>query len=93
VAVFLSLVASVMILMDCNTRQGNIKHAPKIRPIDLIFMINVPCIAFFTLGLSVSLTTNLANREHISQCTSDQLVDAWYKGWLSEGPNNGSHNI
>jgi hypothetical protein len=53
-----------MVLMDCNTkgtRQGNIKHAPKTRPIAPLFMTNVAYIVFFTLGLLVSLTSNLAN--------------------------------
>jgi hypothetical protein len=61
--VFLSIVASIMVLMDHTkrTRQGNIKHAPKVRSIALLSMTNVACIAFFTLGLSVSLTSNLAN--------------------------------
>jgi hypothetical protein len=56
--------ASIMVLMDHNTkgtRQGNIKHAPKTRPIALLSMTNVVCIAFFTLGLSVSLSSNLVN--------------------------------
>jgi hypothetical protein len=50
--------------MDCNTRgtrQGNIKHVPKIRHITLLSMTNVACIAFFILGLSILLTSNLAN--------------------------------
>jgi hypothetical protein len=50
--------ASVMVLMDSNTRgtrQGNIKHAIKTRSITLLFITNVACI-FLTLGLLVSLT-------------------------------------
>jgi hypothetical protein len=61
---FLSIVVSIMVLMDHNTkgtRQGNIKHAPKARQIALLSMTNVTCIAFFTLGLLVSLTCDLAN--------------------------------
>jgi hypothetical protein len=57
-AIFLSVVASMMILMDHNTRgtrQDNIKHVPKIRTIALLSMANVACVVFFTLGLSVSL--------------------------------------
>jgi hypothetical protein len=44
-----------------GNRQGNIKHAPRIKPIALLFMTNVVCIVFFTLGLLVSLTRNLVN--------------------------------
>jgi hypothetical protein len=53
-----------MVLIDHNARgtsQGNINPAPRIRPIALLFMTNVVCIVFFTLGLLVSLTSNLAN--------------------------------
>jgi hypothetical protein len=53
-----------MVLIDHNTRgtrQGNIKYAPKIRHIAPLFIANVACIVFFTLGLSVSLTINLVN--------------------------------
>jgi hypothetical protein len=61
---FFSIAASVMVLMDSNTRgtrQGNIKHAPKIRTIARLSMTNVACIVFFTLRLLVSLISNLAN--------------------------------
>jgi hypothetical protein len=54
-----------MVLIDRNTRgtrQGNIKQAPRIRPITLLFVTNVVCIVFFTLGLLVSLTSNLVNQ-------------------------------
>jgi hypothetical protein len=53
-----------MVLIDCNTKgtkQGNIKHVPRIRPINPAFMTNVVCIVCFTLGLSVSFTSNLIN--------------------------------
>jgi hypothetical protein len=42
-------------------QQGNIKHVSRVRPIALLFMTNLVCIAFFTLGLLVSLTSNLVN--------------------------------
>jgi hypothetical protein len=58
VAIFLFIVASIMAR---GTRQDNIKHAPRIRLIVLLFMTNVVCIFFFTLGLLVSLTSNLVN--------------------------------
>jgi hypothetical protein len=53
-----------MVLMGHNTkgsRQCNIKHASKTRPMALLSMTNVACIAVFTLGLPVSLTSNLTN--------------------------------
>jgi hypothetical protein len=62
--VFLSVVASLMVLMDHNTkgtRQGHIKQAPKTRPIALLSMTYVACTVFFTLGLLVLLTGNLTN--------------------------------
>jgi protein-S-isoprenylcysteine O-methyltransferase Ste14 len=93
-AVFLSLVASIMILMVHNTKgtkQGNIKHAPKTRPITLLSMTNVAYMVFFTLELLVLLTTNLTNLGSIwANVTPDQLVGAGYKVWLCRGPNNGS---
>jgi hypothetical protein len=48
-AIFLSIVASIIVLVDCSTRgtrQGNIKYALKARPITLLFMIDVICILF-----------------------------------------------
>jgi hypothetical protein len=42
-------------------QQGDIMHVPRIRPIAPLFMANVVCIVFFTLGLLVSLISNLAN--------------------------------
>jgi hypothetical protein len=60
---FFSVVASIMVLMDHNTkgtRQGNIKHAPKTRPITLIFITNVAYVVF-NLRPLVSLTGNLTN--------------------------------
>jgi hypothetical protein len=53
-----------MVLMDYNakgTRQSNIKHAPKTKPIKPISMKNVAHIVLFTLGLLLSLTNNLTN--------------------------------
>jgi hypothetical protein len=50
--------------MDHNvkgTRQANIKHAPKTRPIALLSMTTVALDWIFTLGLLVSLTNNLTN--------------------------------
>jgi hypothetical protein len=64
VAIFLFIVTSIMVMIDCSTRgtrQGNIKHAARLRPIALLFMTNVVCTVFFTLGLLVSLTSNLVN--------------------------------
>jgi hypothetical protein len=62
-----------MVLMDCNTkgtREGNIKHASKTRPIALLSMTNVACIVFFTLGLLVLLISNLAN---LSRCDTQPV--------------------
>jgi hypothetical protein len=64
VAVFLFIVASIKVPIDLNirgSRQSNIKHVSRIRPIALLFMTNIVCIVFFTLGLLVSLTSNLIN--------------------------------
>jgi hypothetical protein len=65
VAVFLSkIVASIVVLMDHNTkgtRQGNIKHAPKTRPITPLFITNIACIVSLTLGLPVLLMGNFTN--------------------------------
>jgi hypothetical protein len=64
VAISLFIVASIMVRIDRNTRgtrQGNIKHVSRIRPIGLLSMTNVVCIVFFTLGLLVSLASNLVN--------------------------------
>jgi hypothetical protein len=55
---FFSIVASTVVLMDHNTkgtRQGNIKHAPKTRPIALLSMTDVACIVPFTLGFQYHL--------------------------------------
>jgi hypothetical protein len=75
---FFSIVASIMVLMNHNikgTRQGDIKHASKIRPIALLFITNVACIVPLTLGLPVSLTGNLTNLGHIlADVTSNLLV-------------------
>jgi hypothetical protein len=61
---YLSIVSSIIVLMDLNTkgtRQGNNRHAPKTRPIILLFITNVANIVSLTLGLLVSLTSKLAN--------------------------------
>jgi hypothetical protein len=77
---FLSIVTSILVLVDHNTRatrQRNIKHAPKTRPITLLSMTNVACIVFFNLELLASFTSNLTNLRCIhADVTLDLLVGA-----------------
>jgi hypothetical protein len=63
-AIFLFIVASIVVMIDCNTmgtRQSDIKQVSRVRPIALLFVTNVACIVPLTLGLSASLTSNLVN--------------------------------
>jgi hypothetical protein len=58
------MVASILVLIDCNTkgtRQGNIKQARKTRAITLLSMTNVACIVHFALEFLGLLTSSLTN--------------------------------
>jgi hypothetical protein len=73
VAVFLSIVVSMMVLVDCNTRgtrQGHLKHAPKTRPIALLSMANVACIVFYSGTFSIAYQQPCKPGEHMSRCNT-----------------------
>jgi hypothetical protein len=79
-----------MVLMDHNTketRQGDIKHGSQDKTHHPAFHGKCSLHCFFTLGLLVSLTSNLANLGSIwADVTPDLLVGEWYKVWLCGGP-------
>jgi hypothetical protein len=74
VAVLFSIVASVMVLMNHNTkgtRQGNIKYALKTKHTALLFMINVACIFFLYSGtFSIAYWQPRKPREYMSRCNT-----------------------
>jgi hypothetical protein len=70
-----------------GTRQGNIRHAPKTRSVTPLSMTNAVCTVFFTLGLSVSLTSNLTNLGSVwADVTPDLLMSVWYQYGCPEVP-------